>query len=166
MNDSQQNSTFSFWDKFWLTIVSLIVALVAIIGFTNINLLTPTILMYMAFWVSPMLMLFQYRSLRKTKTFIAWTIVSLLMFIEFFWLRRYQILLHSGYNAANCFKTPISFLLLFAFFRRLAKELYFPELIIPGKYWNYSYQEQRYTNAMDLISFFSYWIAIILTAIY
>jgi hypothetical protein len=166
MDSTQNNSSLCFWEKFWLTVVILTILLVTLIGMTNSKSLNPKALLFAGLSVPSILMMFQYRALRKTKILTAWTIIALIMLVEFFWLRHFQILLPSHYNAANSFKTPICFLLLFMFFRKLANKYFDTELIIPQKYWNYSYQEKRKTNTLDLISFFSYWVVIILLSIY
>lgn len=162
----QDCNAFSFWDKFWLTLVTIVISLVGLLGFMDKSKLTPNLLLYISLAVPFIILLFQYRSLRKKKVFLAWALISLIMLTEFFWLRHFQILLPSKYNAVNGFKTPVCFLLAFMFFRKLANEYFYAELIIPSKYSKYDIEEQRNVNAMDFIAFFSYWIVIILTEIY
>jgi hypothetical protein len=115
-------------------------------------------LLFLSFSTSWVLFFFQYKALRKTKVFLAWTILAIIMFGMFLWMFKDNTLDYSDinnwgiHNYANGLKVPLLLLIIFWVCRRLSKKIYQTELLLPNRSFNRTdYVEKRRFNFMDYV---------------
>lgn len=149
---------------FWLTITSLTILILFLqLQFDHSN-FKASFLSILTLGIPFMLMIFQYRQLRKNKVFVAWIGIGILLSLGFLWLRTDPtLLLKSNKSAALGLKCPLAFLVAYFIFRKISLKYYGTELIIPPKYGRHDTAEGRDSNFMDNVSMFSYWIIILVT---
>ena len=158
------NDPLNWWNKFWivLTLSIIIVEFVGLIFFPKT--FRPKSIVIIAVGIPSILMMFQYRQLRKSKVFLIWLIISLFLFCVFLLVKTISTSLNSELlNYIRGLKTPIFFLTAYYFFRKISKSFWRTELIIPPKYSRYDIEEGRKSNIIDYISFFAYWPIIIMS---
>ena len=102
------------------------------------------------------LFVFQFKALTKTTVFTCWTIISLVLFGIFLWLRsdpRLSYLDKDGdvHNYAHGLISPFLVLLLFQTCRQLSLKFYKVELALPYRFVNYINEEKRATTWFDTI---------------
>ena len=162
-----KNDPLNWWNKFWvgLTLTTILVEFVGLIFFEQT--FRPKSIFILSLGIPSILMMFQYRQLRKSKVFLIWLIICLLLFGVFLFVKIASISLTDEYSYGfRGLKTPIVFLTAFYFFRKISNSVWKTELIIPPRYSRFDDEEGRKTNLMDYIAFFSYWPILILTFMY
>ena len=164
-----KNDPLNWWNKFWLGITLLIIIVEFICFFKYLSqIFSPKYIMIPSFGIPFILMVFQYRQLRKIRVFIAWFVLSLILFAIFLFTEIGLILsLTDDYSyACRGLKTPILFLISFYFFSIISKSLWRTELILPSRGNPFDTEEGRKTNFIDYIAFFSYWLIILFAYLY
>ena len=167
MNENIPDKLFNNWNIFWLAITSLsILVLFFQLQFNHSN-FKAQYLFILTVGIPAILIMFQYRQLRKKHIFISWTIIALILLISSFWTKDDpQLLLKSKKSVALGLKTPIAFLISYYIFNKISTKYFSTELIIPPRYSRYDKEEGRNVNLLDRISLFFYFIIIILTGLY
>jgi hypothetical protein len=167
MTEINSDDPLDKWNIFWLAITAItIVVLLVRLQFDTLH-FNPGSLLILNIGIPFMLMLFQYRQLRKKKVFAIWTSIAVFLFLYFIWLRIDSLLiLKSNESAALGLKSPLAFLVAYYIFRKISLKYYGTELIIPPRYGRYSSIEGRESNLMDFVAMVSYWIIVILTGLY
>lgn len=157
----------NWWNKFWLGIILLII----VVEFTCFKYLPqifiPKYIMIPSFGIPFVLMVFQYKQLRKIRVFIAWFVLSLILLAIFLFIEIGLISFTDDYlYACRGLKIPILFLISFYFFRIISKSIWKTELILPSRGDSFDTEEGRKTNLIDYIAFFSYWLIILFAYVY
>jgi hypothetical protein len=102
------------------------------------------------------LLIFQYRQLRKRRLFIFWLALSLLpAYYSFQFQSDTSLILKSGHNAALSLKAPFLFLINYLLFNEISKRLYSTQLTLPPRSSFYDTEDERNTNIIDYLAFFS-----------
>jgi hypothetical protein len=162
-----KNDPFNWWNKFWIVLTTLII-IVEFIGliFFYKTFQTKSIII-LSFGIPFILMIFQYRQLRKTRVFIVWLIISLLLYGLFLYLKFSSNFLSKDYlYEIKGLKVPLCFLIAFYLFQKISTSIWKTQLIMPSRGSRYDDEEGRKTNLMDYFSFFLYWIIIVFTYMY
>lgn len=162
-----KNDPFNWWNKFWIVIIISIV----IVEFIGLMFFDKTFqyksIIILSLGIPLILMIFQYRQLRKTRVFIVWFIISLLLYGLFLYLKFSSVILtKDNLYEIKGLKAPIYFLTAFYLFRKISTSIWKTELIMPPRGSRYDIEEGRKTNLMDYFSLFSYWLIIIFTYLY
>ena len=102
------------------------------------------------------LFIFQFVALRKTIVFLCWSIISMVLFGMFLWLRNdssLNYLAKSGeaHNYAHGLISPFLVLLLFQICRQLSLKFYKVELGRPSRVTNYIPEQKRAATWYDKI---------------
>lgn len=164
VNKININDPLNWWNKFWvvLTLLIIIIEFVGLIFFPKT--FRPKFIIIIALAIPTILMLFQYRQLRKSKVFLIWLSISLFLFCVFILIKTLSISLNSELlYYIRGLKTPILFLTAYYFFRKISKSVWRTELIIPPKNSRYDIEEGRKSNVIDYVSFFGYWLIIVMS---
>ena len=164
VNKININDPLNWWNKFWvvLTLLIIIIEFVGLIFFPKT--FRPKFIIIIALAIPTILMLFQYRQLRKSKVFLIWLSISLFLFCVFILIKTLSISLNSELlYYIRGLKTPILFLTAYYFFRKISKAVWRTELIIPPKNSRYDIEEGRKSNVIDYVSFFGYWLIIVMS---
>ena len=164
VNKININDPLNWWNKFWvvLTLLIIIIEFVGLIFFPKT--FRPKFIIIIALAIPTILMLFQYRQLRKSKVFLIWLSISLFLFCVFILIKTLSISLNSELlYYIRGLKTPIFFLTAYYFFRKISKSVWRTELIIPPKNSRYDIEEGRKSNVIDYVSFFGYWLIIVMS---
>lgn len=162
-----KNDPFNRWNKFWIfiTISIVIIEFIGLIFFDKTFQYKSIIIL--SFGIPSILMIFQYRQLRKTRVFIVWLIISLLLYGLFLYLKFSSVILtKDNLYEIRGLKVPIYFLTAFYLFRKTSTSIWKTELIMPPRGSRYDIEEGRKTNLMDYFSLFSYLIIIVFTYFY
>ena len=116
----------------WITLLIIIVEFICFKYLPQI--FSPKYIMIPSFGIPFVLMVFQYRQLRKIRIFIAWLVISLILLAIFLFIEIGLISLTVDYSyACRGLKTPILFLISFYFFRIISKSIWKTELILPSR---------------------------------
>lgn len=164
VNKININDPLNWWNKFWvvLTLLIIIIEFVGLIFFPKT--FRPKFIIIISLAIPTILMLFQYRQLRKSKVFLIWLSISLFLFCVFILIKTLSISLNSELSYyIRGLKTPIFFLTAYYFFRKISKSVWRTELIIPPKNSRYDIEEGRKSNVIDYVSFFGYWLIIVMS---
>jgi hypothetical protein len=156
---------FTFWNFFNLGIaLGYTIVLLAWLHFDHAH-FNPYYFIPLGLGIWGILIMFQYRALRKKEVFWAWVILSALLFGLSFWLKQDKqlILPKTGKSAALKLKAPLCVLISYRIFSWIARKTFSTELILPSRIGSYDQEEGRYPNNADLFAVFSY-IAIIALA--
>ena len=128
---TKAESQFIIWDIVLLALTTIFIALVIRVCFYHLvdNETIQENLLILSLSVSVTIVAFQYKSLRKQKVFIAWTILSLVMLGMFLWLYKDTSLALN--NNSNGLKVPLILLLFFWICRRSSIKYFGTELSLP-----------------------------------
>lgn len=165
MEESKVETGFNSWNKFWLLVISLYIAILTLQYLFYRTAFNPNSFIFLEIGIPGLLMLFQYRQLRKKEVLLAWIAVAIPLFVVAFFLKSDKtLIIRSGKNAALGLKGPLVFLISFYTFNEGSKKYESVELMIPSKYNNFDREEGRYNTGWDIFSFFFYIGAMILTS--
>ena len=163
----KKSDPLNWWNKFWigLTLTTILVDFIRLIFFSKTFL--PNSVFITTLEIPFILIVFQYRQLRKSKVFLIWLIICLLLFGLFLFLKIASIpLIDEYFYSFRGLKTPISFLTAFYLFKKISNSIWRTELILPPRSGRFDFEEGRKTNLMDYIAFIAYWPIIIITFLY
>ena len=161
------NDPLNWWNKFWigLALLTIIVELVGIILFSET--FRPKSIITLSMGIPLVLMIFQYRQLRKTKVYEVWLFISLFVLGLFILSVIGATFLNEEYkHICRGLKSPILFMIAFYIFRKMSISICKTEPISPPSYSRYDQEEGRKANYMDYITFTLYWPIIILAHIF
>lgn len=157
----------NWWNKFWFItfVIGLLIEGCGLMFFTE-QFNADSIVRFSLISIF-VLIVFQYRQLRKKLVFRIWGIISVLMLG--FYLSSVIFSDHFSDDYIYAFKSlkiPFVFLISFSVFRWMAKQIHGTELIIPPKGSKFDMDEGRNINFMDVFSMILYFPIIILCMFY
>lgn len=155
MEVKKTDSSLNIWNCIFLSVAILLVSRVFYLyKFDNENFI-PEYFVYLSFGLPSILLIFQYRQLRKLNVYTSWTILSFILFVISFFLKNDKtLLLGSGANAALILKGPFVFLLNYIVLNTLSKKYYAAELALPARTSFYNSEEGRNNNVYDYLGLF------------
>ncbi len=155
MNTEEHNNSFTIWNFIFLSLASFLIARVLYIYKFDSEIFIPEYFTYLGFGLPAILLVFQYRQLRKLTVFTPWLILSFILFIISFILKYdTTLVLKSGNNAALILKGPFAFLLNYFILNHFSKKIYGTQLDLPSRTSMYNSEAGRNNNVCDYLGVF------------
>jgi hypothetical protein len=167
MSNTNKKILFNLWNIIWLVFYFTACGLVFgkyTFDKQNFNANYFTILSFSSLAI---LVLFQYRELRKWPVYMSWIALTLILFsLSFYFKKDAALILNSGKSAALTLKSPFFFLLNYLGFNELSKRYFSTQLILPPRYSIYDTEEGRNSNILDSLALISGIITTIVSSIF
>jgi hypothetical protein len=155
MSEIKRNDRISIWNIVVIVVaLGLISRVFYLYTYAEENFI-PEYFILLAVGIPALILIFQYRQLRKWLVFGIWVIISVfLLYLSIKFREDARLILTTGKNASIFLQGPFLFLLNYLFFNQLSLRCFSTQLTLPPRGSRYDDEDERYVNVLDYIAFF------------